>query len=397
MTTLAIVGAGTGLGAAVARRFGAEGFDVAVISRRQDRGDALAADLAAAGYAASVRDPEALTGALDQAANDLGPIEVLQYSPVPQAEFMHAVLDTTVADLTGAVEFSIYGPLTAVGHVLPGMRTLGRGTVLFVNGGSGARPNPKAAGTSIAFAGEGAYAAMLHTAVAEENIHVGQLIIPGGITPGHPTHETSSLTGCGRCTPAETPSGFRRADEPLTRENTDAYCQRYAATSPTEPLVPTTITRRDVGPRDVLIEIAYAGVCHSDIHTVCVDWGPITYPEVVGHEVAGTVVEVGTDVTKHAAIASVSVRSSTPPASATTAGPGRSSTAFRATRRPTAASTGTAPSPRTGTPPTSSSTRTSSSASLPRWTSARSPRCCAPASRRIHRRQPARGQLNPHP
>ena len=74
----------------------------------------------------------------------------------------------------------------------------------------------------------------------------------------------------------------------------------YAATSPTEPLVPTTITRRDVGPTDVLIEIAYAGVCHSDIHTVRGDWGPITYPQVVGHEVAGTVVEVGPDVTKHA-------------------------------------------------------------------------------------------------
>ena len=74
----------------------------------------------------------------------------------------------------------------------------------------------------------------------------------------------------------------------------------YAATSPSEPLVPTTITRRDVGPRDVLIEIAYAGVCHSDIHTVRGDWGPITYPQVFGHEVAGTVVEVGPDVTKHA-------------------------------------------------------------------------------------------------
>ena len=74
----------------------------------------------------------------------------------------------------------------------------------------------------------------------------------------------------------------------------------YAATSPTDPLVPTTITRRDVGPKDVLIEIAYAGVCHSDIHTVRGDWGPIAYPQVVGHEVAGTVVEVGTDVTKHA-------------------------------------------------------------------------------------------------
>ena len=74
----------------------------------------------------------------------------------------------------------------------------------------------------------------------------------------------------------------------------------YAATSPTDPLVPTTIERRDVGPDDVLIEITYAGVCHSDIHTVRGEWGPITYPQVVGHEIAGIVTEVGSDVTKHA-------------------------------------------------------------------------------------------------
>src|SRR3954449_13385178 len=73
----------------------------------------------------------------------------------------------------------------------------------------------------------------------------------------------------------------------------------YAATSPTNPLVPTTITRRDVGPNDVLIEIAYAGVCHSDIHTVRGDWGPITYPQVVGHEIVGVVAEVGSEVTLH--------------------------------------------------------------------------------------------------
>ncbi len=73
----------------------------------------------------------------------------------------------------------------------------------------------------------------------------------------------------------------------------------YAATSPTDPLVPTTNTRRDVGSTDVLIEIAYPGVCHSDIHRPR-RLGPITYPQVVGHQVAGTVVEVGTDVTMHA-------------------------------------------------------------------------------------------------
>jgi len=74
----------------------------------------------------------------------------------------------------------------------------------------------------------------------------------------------------------------------------------YAAPSATEPLVPTTVERRDVGPKDVLIAIRYAGVCHSDIHTVRGDWGPITYPQVVGHEIVGEVVEVGPDVTRHA-------------------------------------------------------------------------------------------------
>jgi len=73
----------------------------------------------------------------------------------------------------------------------------------------------------------------------------------------------------------------------------------YAAPSATDPLIPTTIERRDVGAKDVLIEIAYAGVCHSDIHTVRGEWGPIAYPQVVGHEIVGVVTEVGEDVTRH--------------------------------------------------------------------------------------------------
>jgi len=74
----------------------------------------------------------------------------------------------------------------------------------------------------------------------------------------------------------------------------------YAAPSPTEPLVRTTIERRELGPQDVLIHIAYAGICHSDIHTVRGEWGRIRYPQVVGHEIVGTVQAVGSDVTLHA-------------------------------------------------------------------------------------------------
>ena len=73
----------------------------------------------------------------------------------------------------------------------------------------------------------------------------------------------------------------------------------YAAPSASEALVPTTLERRDVGAHDVLIEIKYAGICHSDIHTVRGDWGPQSYPLAPGHEIAGIVTEIGSDVTRH--------------------------------------------------------------------------------------------------
>jgi uncharacterized zinc-type alcohol dehydrogenase-like protein len=73
-----------------------------------------------------------------------------------------------------------------------------------------------------------------------------------------------------------------------------------AAISPIDKFASTTIDRREVGPNDVLIEIKYAGICHSDIHTARGEWGEIEYPLVVGHEIAGIVSEVGSDVTSHA-------------------------------------------------------------------------------------------------
>ncbi|WIB15527.1 NAD(P)-dependent alcohol dehydrogenase [Curtobacterium sp. MCPF17_050] len=73
----------------------------------------------------------------------------------------------------------------------------------------------------------------------------------------------------------------------------------FAATSATDPLSATTIQRRSVGPSDVRIDIAYSGICHSDINTVRGAWGPINYPLVPGHEIVGTVAEIGSDVTLH--------------------------------------------------------------------------------------------------
>ncbi len=74
----------------------------------------------------------------------------------------------------------------------------------------------------------------------------------------------------------------------------------YAIDGPTGRFSRTTIERREPGPTEVLFDIVYAGICHSDIHTARGEWGPATYPLVPGHELAGVVRQVGSEVTKFA-------------------------------------------------------------------------------------------------
>ncbi|HEX2581810.1 MAG TPA: NAD(P)-dependent alcohol dehydrogenase [Dongiaceae bacterium] len=71
----------------------------------------------------------------------------------------------------------------------------------------------------------------------------------------------------------------------------------YAAQSATAPLAPYRFERRDPRPDDVVIEILYCGVCHSDLHTARNDWRNSVYPVVPGHEIIGRVVETGAEVT----------------------------------------------------------------------------------------------------
>ncbi|MET9890656.1 NAD(P)-dependent alcohol dehydrogenase [Streptomyces sp. NPDC006465] len=72
----------------------------------------------------------------------------------------------------------------------------------------------------------------------------------------------------------------------------------YAAPAAKAPLERTTIERREVREHDVLIDIKFAGICHSDIHQAREGWGEAIFPMVPGHEIAGIVSEVGSGVTK---------------------------------------------------------------------------------------------------
>ncbi len=72
----------------------------------------------------------------------------------------------------------------------------------------------------------------------------------------------------------------------------------YAAASATSPLAPSAIERREPGAHDVLIDILYCGVCHSDIHQARNEWGGAIYPMVPGHEIIGAVVQIGSAVSR---------------------------------------------------------------------------------------------------
>jgi uncharacterized zinc-type alcohol dehydrogenase-like protein len=72
----------------------------------------------------------------------------------------------------------------------------------------------------------------------------------------------------------------------------------YATSGPTAALAPFAFERRTPGPRDVVIEILYCGICHSDIHQARGEWGNSTYPMVPGHEIVGRVTSLGADVTR---------------------------------------------------------------------------------------------------
>jgi NADP-dependent 3-hydroxy acid dehydrogenase YdfG len=195
--SIVIVGAGPNLGAAIARRFGREGLPVGLVARNAGKLEALAHDLASAGItadyaAADIRDAGALSSAITSLADRLGPVEVLEYSPLPAPEFMKPILETTVDDVRGPLEFSVLGAVAAVTTVVGPMVERGSGTILFTTGGAAINPYPLRAGVGIAFAGEVAYARMLHDELRDRGVHVAHTAIGGRIAPGE-DHEPDDV------------------------------------------------------------------------------------------------------------------------------------------------------------------------------------------------------------
>ena len=182
MSHLLVIGAGPGISAATARRFGREGYAVGLVARREEALAELQSDLAGHGIlagraAAEAADPASLTAAVELLVETFGPADVLLFniSVGRQASVPELAPEDLLADLAaGAVALQ-----TAVRAVLPGMRERGSGTVLVTGSGAADRPIPSMATLGVQKAALRALVEVQARALAPEGVHVATATVRG--------------------------------------------------------------------------------------------------------------------------------------------------------------------------------------------------------------------------
>ncbi|MEU6913837.1 SDR family NAD(P)-dependent oxidoreductase [Streptomyces olindensis] len=207
MPSIAIVGAGPGMGLAIARTFGSRGYDVALIARNRAKLDDLvgrltAEGITAAAFPADVLDHDALTQALKDAATRFGGIDVLEHSPSPGNGSINSMTLTSPSqispsDVQGWIDFLLYSAITATQAVLPAMREAGAGTLLFTNGAGSVDPIPMLGNVNPAQAALRNWVLNLHkelagTGIQAAHVAIGVWIGAGG-PPEIPTAEAEDI------------------------------------------------------------------------------------------------------------------------------------------------------------------------------------------------------------
>ncbi|UUU28614.1 SDR family NAD(P)-dependent oxidoreductase [Streptomyces sp. CA-210063] len=195
MPTIAIIGAGPGMGLAIARTFGSRGFDVALISRTKEKLQTLVdqlgkEDITAEAFTADVLDRPSLTAALDAVKAHFGGIDVLEYSPAPHSPVPGVTLaapsEATVDNLQPQIEYLFYGAVTAAQAVLPAMRESGAGTLLFTTGGGSVDPIPMLGNVNAAAAALRNWVLNLDKELAGSGVHAAHVAINVWIGDGGP-------------------------------------------------------------------------------------------------------------------------------------------------------------------------------------------------------------------
>ena len=184
--SVAIVGAGPGIGASVARRFAQEGLPVGLIARTRATLDAtrgtMEPDARTAIAVADSTDEAALRAALDAVAADLGPIGVLVYNAGLIQQDAPGDLSTSEHQHAWAV--NVVGAITAAAHVFPRMAEQRRGTILLTGGMP--EPVPEVASLSLGKAGLRALTTLLAKRYGPSGVHVATVTVGGTVAPGTP-------------------------------------------------------------------------------------------------------------------------------------------------------------------------------------------------------------------
>ncbi|MFD5840843.1 SDR family NAD(P)-dependent oxidoreductase [Streptomyces chartreusis] len=175
---LAIFGAGSGLGTALARRFGKEGFSVALVARNADRLQALADGLAAEGIDATafptdLSDPANAAPVVQAIKDSKGRIDVVSYQPLPGDTAFVPATDLHAERLSHWVNLFLLTPVAIAHTVLPEMTARGTGGFIVAGGFTAADPQPFISGIGPAMAGIRNFVHSLHGEIADSGVYAG--------------------------------------------------------------------------------------------------------------------------------------------------------------------------------------------------------------------------------
>lgn len=182
--TCVIVGMGRGIGLGVARRFGSEGYKLALLARSEksllDYAGALEFDgIKATTFVTDAGKPPTVLSAIRAAEKELGPVGVLVYNAF--ASKPAAPSELKAEELEAALRVNLYGAAVAAQAALPSMHRRGAGTMLFTGCGLALRPSAQAAALSIGKASLRAYVGTLAQELAPEGIHVATVTVAGTV------------------------------------------------------------------------------------------------------------------------------------------------------------------------------------------------------------------------
>jgi NADP-dependent 3-hydroxy acid dehydrogenase YdfG len=198
MPTIAIMGAGPGMGLAIAQTFGSQGRQVALLSRTPAKLEAVVAELTgqgidAAALAADVTDRPSIVSGLAAVKQRFGQIDVFEYSPSNPRLPMASCTELTHDNVQIQLDFYVHGAVAAVNQVLPEMLARGSGTILFTTGASSVHPEmgyDMFGNVAPAAAWLRTWAHGLHAAAALRGVQVGHVAIgawiarqPGATAP----------------------------------------------------------------------------------------------------------------------------------------------------------------------------------------------------------------------